>query len=308
MGYHRFEEGGLMELLQMKYFQVVARNEHIARSSEELNVSQPAISLMIARLEQELGGRLFDRVGRRIVLNEYSAAFLRHVDKILREEENALLELEEMKRGNSQSISIAMTSPHLLDGIILPFIALHPRVRWKIRVADVRQCVNLMQGGAVDFCISAPGVWGSGIETSVCVEDSIVVVSSAEHPFTRLESVTLEEIAGERIIMLVGDYAFRRHVDKIFSRYGVRLNYFVECPHLLRNELLRANQGISISLSSAQRRKLYGEEVRYIPIRQEGLPTVPIVIARMKDRYRTNICEEFIQYINDFYRGVRSGP
>lgn len=293
-----------MELLQLKYFQVVARNEHIARSAEQLNVSQPAISLMISRLEQELGTRLFDRMGRRIVLNEFGSAFLSHVDKMLREEENARLKIQEMKSGAIQSISVALTSPYLLDGIILPFISVHPDVRWKIRVADIAQCVNLMKSGMVDFCVSAPGIWNNRVLTTTCVEDEVVVAVSRKHPFAGRESLTLEEIATERMISLVGDYAFRRFVDDVFGGYGIRLNYHIECNHLLRNRLLEANQGISISLRSAKHRNLYDDKVCLIPIKQENFPTIQITVCRMEDRYLTDIASALIGDIVQFYKKV----
>jgi DNA-binding transcriptional LysR family regulator len=59
-----------MELLQLRHFQIVARLQHISRAAEELNITQPSLSIMISRLEDELGVRLFDRKGRSIKLNE----------------------------------------------------------------------------------------------------------------------------------------------------------------------------------------------------------------------------------------------
>lgn len=60
-----------MDLLQLKYFKVVAEQEHITKSAKLLMVSQPYLSAIVARLEEEMGGQLFDRDGRNVVLNEY---------------------------------------------------------------------------------------------------------------------------------------------------------------------------------------------------------------------------------------------
>ena len=60
-----------MDLLQLKYFQVVARLEHMTRASEELHISQPSLSKMISRLEKHLGVPLFDRHGKQIRLNRF---------------------------------------------------------------------------------------------------------------------------------------------------------------------------------------------------------------------------------------------
>ena len=64
-----------MELLQLQYFQAVARTGNITQAAKELYISQPCLSRSISRLEQSLGVALFDRKGRNIVLNQYGKAF-----------------------------------------------------------------------------------------------------------------------------------------------------------------------------------------------------------------------------------------
>lgn len=64
-----------MELLQLKYFQTVARLEHMTKAAEELHIAQPSLSKTIARLEKDLGVPLFDRQGRQITLNSFGKYF-----------------------------------------------------------------------------------------------------------------------------------------------------------------------------------------------------------------------------------------
>ncbi len=71
-----------MELLQLKYFQTVARLEHMTKAAEELHIAQPSLSKTIARLEKDLGVPLFDRQGRQITLNSFGKVFLKRVERI----------------------------------------------------------------------------------------------------------------------------------------------------------------------------------------------------------------------------------
>lgn len=293
-----------MELLQLKYFQVVAKYEHIARSAEQLNVSQPAISLMLSRLESELGVQLFERVGRRIVLNDYGRAFLNHVERILCEEKNAQIELQEMKDADEQSLSIAMTSPYLLDRIILPFVQRHTNIKIKLQVADIQECISLMKSSSVDFCISAPGIWYSGISTTVCLNDELVVALSREHPLAQKKEITLEEIAQENIISLIGLYSFRHHVDEVFNHYGIRLNHHIECDHSLRNRLLEMNQGISFNLRSADGRKLYDEKIVLLPIKAENFPKTQVTLCTLQNHYLTKVARLLMDEIVQFYQSL----
>ena len=68
-----------MDLLQMKYFATVAQTGNVTRAAELLNIAQPSLSATIARLENDLGVPLFDRRGRRIVLNQFGKSFLQRV-------------------------------------------------------------------------------------------------------------------------------------------------------------------------------------------------------------------------------------
>ena len=65
-----------MDLTQLQYFQILAREENMSRAAEKLHVAQPAISASLSRLEKELDARLFDRKGRKIVLNSAGKIFL----------------------------------------------------------------------------------------------------------------------------------------------------------------------------------------------------------------------------------------
>ena len=294
-----------MEQLQLRYFLTVADNQHIARSAEQLNVSQPAVSLAISRLEQELGVKLFDRIGRNIVLNEYGAIFYNHVNKILREEENVRLELEEMKKDMDKHVSFAMTSPHLLDGVMLPSIKQHPDAKWKISVANIKKCLDLLKSGKVDFCIASPGIWDRNIETTICIEDELFAAISKNHPFVNKSTVTLEEILTQRLITLVGDNDFRRAIDEVFRYHGLVPEYHIECDHTTRNILISENQGVSITVSSAQKRGIFNNDTCFVPIKGDNLPKIPITMSHMTGRYLTSYAKMFMKQILDFYKGLR---
>jgi DNA-binding transcriptional LysR family regulator len=74
-----------VDLLQLRYFQAVARHQHVSRAAAELRVAQPALSRAIARLEAELGVPLFDRRGRRVRLNRFGVMFLARAGRALDE-------------------------------------------------------------------------------------------------------------------------------------------------------------------------------------------------------------------------------
>src|SRR5215813_15375912 len=96
-----------MDLLQLHYFQTVARLEHVTRAAEELRVAQPALSKTIARLETELGVPLFDRRGRRVALNTCGRAFLRHVERLFMALEDGRQELADLASLTRGTVTVA---------------------------------------------------------------------------------------------------------------------------------------------------------------------------------------------------------
>ena len=118
-------EGHIVELTQLRYFQTAAYYQHISRAAEELNISQPALSTMISRLEKELGVPLFDHNGRSIILNQNGQRFLQRVNHILMEVENSKRELQDIADEGDNSISLAVSSSQFLQGMHA-FMYQHP--------------------------------------------------------------------------------------------------------------------------------------------------------------------------------------
>src|SRR5947209_9180293 len=118
-----------MELLQLKYFQTVARLEHMTRAAEVLGIAQPALSQTIARLEEELGTPLFDRLGRRIYLNAYGRAYLQRVERIFAELEQGQRELADLTGGKQGQVELALSAAtHLVHDLLFDISQHHPHI------------------------------------------------------------------------------------------------------------------------------------------------------------------------------------
>ena len=103
-----------MELLQLKYFQILAEYQHMAHAAEALNIAQPTLSKSISRLEFDLGVKLFDRRGRNIQLNECGATFLQHVNNIFYQLDEGMQELNAISQIQQRNISLALNIPSIL--------------------------------------------------------------------------------------------------------------------------------------------------------------------------------------------------
>lgn len=93
-----------MELLQLRYFLMVAKTGHMTSAAQKLNITQPVLSKSIRHLEDELGVPLFDRVGRRIQLNDYGKAFQKNISKVLKLLDYSVQELQDLEKKVSMKL------------------------------------------------------------------------------------------------------------------------------------------------------------------------------------------------------------
>lgn len=126
-----------MELLQLRYFCEVARRESVTKVAEELHVSQPSLSKTIKNLEQELGVVLFDRVKKRIVLNEQGKEFYDKVSKGLNLIDSAVDGLSVTPDSENGTISLIVKAgqcffPPMYD------LFCHSSIRWPRRCTSCR--------------------------------------------------------------------------------------------------------------------------------------------------------------------------
>lgn len=236
-----------MELLQLHYFRMVAKLEHMTRAAQELRIAQPALSKTIARLEEDLGVPLFDRQGRQIRLNTYGKAFLDKVNAaliLLEEGKKEVADLSGMEHG-----SIHLVSP-TLDRLAEPltaFLSRYPDVNVQITQAATEEMVNMFENGEVDFCFSALPLEGQGIRSASVLSEDVYVAVSAGHWLAGRRSVSLSEIADEPFIGYKEDFLFQRMNDSYFQEAGISPKFVcrVDEPSAIA-KLVNAGLGIAL--------------------------------------------------------------
>ena len=128
-----------MELHQLRYFSAVAQLGNFTRAAEQEHVAQPSLSQQILKLEDELGSRLFDRLGRKATLTQCGQSFLLRVQRVLNELVEARKEIQEMAGGNGGRISLGIIptiAPYFLPSRLARFAKHYPlrsRLAWSRR-------------------------------------------------------------------------------------------------------------------------------------------------------------------------------
>ncbi|GGU51352.1 transcriptional regulator [Streptomyces albospinus] len=210
-----------MDLLQLRYFQVVARYEHISRAAEELRVAQPSLSRAVARLEAELGAPLFDRRGRRIRLNQYGVTFLRHVERTLSELDDgrrALLDARDQVLGR---VSVAAETLLTISQMLGGFRAAHPRAEVRLRQSTAEEMERQLRAREVDFCIASQPLTGPDLHVVELAREEVLLAVPCGHRLADRESVTIPEIAEEPFVTTRPGSWPRALLERLFASEGL---------------------------------------------------------------------------------------
>ncbi|WP_096269762.1 LysR family transcriptional regulator [Paucisalibacillus globulus] len=150
-----------MDIRTIKTFILAAEHENYREVAEKLFITQPAITFQMKQLEKELGGQLFIKDGRNIVLTEFGRLFYRESLEIVSQFENSIHRINQYKQGFNKLLRIAI-SPLLAD-TILPtvlhkYMLANPTVEFTIQVMESKEISEQIESGIVDFGLSClPG-------------------------------------------------------------------------------------------------------------------------------------------------------
>ena len=147
-----------MQIHQLRYFCAVARTGSFTRAAEQEHLAQPSLSQQVRKLEDELGTRLFDRLGRSVRLTSFGETFLPRAEAILRQVEDAKHEIEEMagvERGKVVVGSIPTVAPYFLPGCLASFSRKFPDIQVSVVEELTSELLERVQDGTLDLALLA---------------------------------------------------------------------------------------------------------------------------------------------------------
>ncbi len=283
-----------MELLQLKYFLMVARIEHMTRAAEELGVAQPALSQTIARLETELGVVLFERVGRGIRLNQFGKAYAVRVERIFLELEQGRRELARIADGSQGQVDLAIgVATHMLPDLLGAFRRDHPGVRFRLSQHEVTTMARQLSRGSYDLCLTSPPLVQEGLESVNLLTEDIRLAVPTGHVLARREHIRLQEVAEEAFVCLKPEHSLR----------GFRPQVVFESdePSTIRG-LIRAGLGIAFVPALSWRGSV-GSAVVEVPI-EEPLCQRTIGLSWQAGRALGRATEEFREFAVRYFEAL----
>jgi DNA-binding transcriptional LysR family regulator len=294
-----------MDLLQLKYFQTVARLEHMTKAARQLSIAQPSLSQTIARLEEELGVPLFDRKGREIRLNQFGMVFLRRVERIFGELEDARREIADLAGMEHGRIALAVVIPQILPDLLRSFLAEHPHVSFHLFHQHSSETVKQqLEQGEIDLCITSPPIEQAGIGWISLMREEIYLMVPPDHRLGSRTSIHLREVEHEPFISLKPGNTMRDLTDNCCRQAGFvpRVAFEGDEPSTLRG-LVTAGLGVAF-ISELVLRNVADPSV-IVPLRiEEPLCDRIIGLAWRKEHYLSQAAQYFRDFVIQYFKNI----
>ena len=204
-----------MTLNELRYIVAVAQEKNFGRAAQRCFISQPALSVAIQKLEEELQTQLFERGKSEITVTPFGERIVEQAQKVL-EEAARIRDIAQAGRNQLAGLfrlgAIYTVAPYLLPDLVPALNVLAPDMPLEIEENITEQLEAALKTGRIDAAIIALPFQPPGIVTEFLYEEPFQVVVPQRHPWAKRKTIDPSELAGEHAILLNVGHCFRDQV------------------------------------------------------------------------------------------------
>jgi len=286
-----------MEFHQLRYFVAVAEVGSFGGAARRCNVAQPSISQQIMKLEEELGHKLFDRLGRSVVLTEAGEALLPRARRVLVEIRDAtdhLTEELDAGRGSLSVGAIPTIAPFLLPGAIQRFTQAFPEATLSVREEMTPALVDALIAAEIDLALVSRPIDHPAIHREVLFKEKLLIVVGRDSPFADRKTVSMRDLDGQNTVVLDEMHCLAQQFQDVCRI--MRVEHHVTCTATQLatvQKLVELNLGVGLvpemaATADDSSRRVY-LEVSGSPPRRE------IAVATRAGRSRSVLAQRFLE-------------
>lgn len=286
-----------MEIHQLRYFCAVAEAASFTRAAEREKVAQPSLSQQIMKLEKELGGRLFDRLGRTVRLTSMGKVFLPRARAILNELKAARDEAAASQSTLSGPVcvgAIPTIAPYFLPSQIASFSAKFPQASITVVEEVTARLMDRLRASLVDLAIMAYPTRANDLKFFPLCSERLFAILPKDHRLSKRRNVLLEELREDPFLLLRDDHCFRETAMEMCKRARLSPRIVFETGQFSSIlGMVGAGMGISIIPEMAVERRC---DCSFVLIADENaLRTVGVVT--LKGRFLSRVQQTFLEHL-----------
>lgn len=287
-----------MEIDQLKYFLKVAERGNFTRAAEDLQISQPALSRSIQKLEEELGQPVFERKARSIALTEAGTLLQARASEVLAILTDTKAEItDDGKSGRVRVGAIPTIAPYLLPEILKGFSEAFPGANLVVQENTTDQLLKSCTQGEIDLAIVALPVPVKYLDVEELFEEELHLVLPPEHPLVNKSIIRLSDIQALPFVLLDEAHCLSENIvsycrQKSFQPVAVERTSQLT----MVQELVSLAHGVSMIPEMARRRDQ--SDRRVYRSFSRPIPTRTVAIAWNPYRFQSRLVQAFRDYLH----------
>ena len=294
----------IMDFRDLQIFLSVARHLNFTRAGEEVHLSQPSVSVRMRELERDLGSKLYEQLGKKIVLTETGEVLVPYATKVIAAMDDARQAIEELQGLERGSLRIgASTTPgmYLIPKTIAHFKQRHPKIEIHLRIKDTRQIEEDVISNEFDFGFVGGHLAGDAVEVLPWFTDQLVLIVPPGHRLTRKRSVRADDLQKEKFILREPGSATRAAIAGQLQKSELQVEQVVELEN--PESVKRAVQnglGIAFISRSAVETELKAKTL--VAVRVRGLEiNRELKVVYRKDKHLSRAALTFIKMARRYH-------
>jgi len=288
----------VVDLRKLEIFVQVAQLEHFSRAATSLHMAQPAVSIAIRKLEEELDTRLFDRSGRRARLTAEGYNLLQRAESILRDVEDLKHASSDMKNLLQGELSIAcpsMLATYFLPDLLSGFLSEHPGLQASVTQAGTTRVEQMLLDDEIEIGVTTSRNPGNGpdLELVPLIRQQMVLCMAENHPWSKRRHIRVKDLDGAPMVVYESGYFIRSTLDQLCTEQGVTPDYRMQSNFLpLLTRMVKQGLGTTVGL------KIMAEEEAGIV----GVPLSPrlelnMTLAKRRGRSISRANQAFLDWV-----------
>lgn len=219
-----------LTLRQIEVFNAVARHQNYTRAAEELHLSQPAVSMQIRQLEENIGLPLFEQIGKQTFMTDAGRemyVYGRNVTDLLDEADEVFESIKGIERG-VLSISVATTASHFATRLLAAFSKQHSEITISLDITNREALRRQLDNNERDLVIMGQPQEGMEVDAEAFMKNPLVMIAPADHPLVTEKSIPLVHFATENFVVREQGSGTRSAIQRFFDQHGVGFNTGIE--------------------------------------------------------------------------------
>ncbi len=240
-----------LTIRQLQVFEATARLLSFRKAADELHLSQPAVSMQIKQLEENVGLPLFEKLGKQIYMTEAGREiyhYSRSIGQLLNEADEVINGLKGAYQGRL-SISVASTANYFVPTLLGTFHKRFPGVTVTLDVTNRKALLEQLKQNQVDLVVMGQPPEGANLEAGAFMENPLVIVAPPTHALAKQTNIPLQRLEDEVFLTRERGSGTRDAIERFFTQHEVQISTGME---IASNEAIKQSvqAGLGLGLLS----------------------------------------------------------